>query len=68
MPGEKPKHVADEVKRRAKVGTGIMGYIEAHADAKRRLANGERQRRCPVCMKWFWEVEAHKCPEVRDAG
>jgi hypothetical protein len=34
-----------------------LGYVATSADADRRIANGERQRRCPVCLRWIWRSE-----------
>jgi hypothetical protein len=30
-------------------------YLAHAADAERRMAAGEKQRRCPVCKLWIWE-------------
>ncbi len=32
-----------------------LDYIEAHADATRRLRRGERQRFCTGCSLWRWD-------------
>lgn len=34
-----------------------LGYLAAHADADKRMKRGEKQRKCPVCLKWIWESE-----------
>jgi acyl carrier protein phosphodiesterase len=34
-----------------------LGYVATSEDADRRVANGERQRRCPVCLRWIWRSE-----------
>lgn len=34
-----------------------LGYIAWHEDAERRTNAGERQRRCPVCLRWLWAEE-----------
>lgn len=37
--------------------TSKLPYLAAHADAKRRMRRGQKQRKCPVCRKWIWENE-----------
>lgn len=32
-------------------------YIAAYAEARRRLARGERQWACLRCGRWFWHHE-----------
>jgi len=34
-----------------------LGYLQAHEDAGKRAANGERQTQCVVCGYWFWPNE-----------
>jgi len=34
-----------------------MGYVAQSEDAHRRMALGQKQRRCPVCKLWFWKHE-----------
>jgi endogenous inhibitor of DNA gyrase (YacG/DUF329 family) len=31
-----------------------LPYLQWHADADERMKRGERQRKCPVCMKYVW--------------
>ncbi len=31
-----------------------LGYVAAGEDADRRIAAGERQRRCQACRHYFW--------------
>lgn len=37
-----------------------LPYLAFHEDADRRHKRGEKQRKCPVCLKWFWESEYRK--------
>lgn len=32
-----------------------LGYMDWHLDAEERHKRGERQKLCPVCVKWIWE-------------
>ncbi len=34
-----------------------LGYLAWHDDATQRHRRGERQRRCPKCLLWFWPHE-----------
>ena len=34
-----------------------LGYMQAHEEARQRMAKGERQTRCPVCGLWKWPHE-----------
>jgi hypothetical protein len=34
-----------------------LPYMAAAMDAERRMAKGERQLKCPNCLRWFWESE-----------
>lgn len=34
-----------------------LSYLAAHSDAQRRMKRGEKQRKCPICLKWIWESE-----------
>ena len=41
-----------------------MGYLWAHADARRRLGAGERQTLCPSCGQYYWarDSKEHRQP------
>lgn len=34
-----------------------LSYLQAFADADRRLKNKERQIQCNICKFWFWQHE-----------
>lgn len=31
-----------------------LSYMAFHSDAEQRKARGEKQGRCPLCLKWVW--------------
>lgn len=35
----------------------VKDYIHSSNDADRRLAQGQEQRQCVLCKKWFWYNE-----------
>ncbi len=39
--------------------TDTLGYMEAHADAERRMARGEHQVLCQQCERWRWRLCAY---------
>lgn len=32
-----------------------LGFLSAHTDAEERIARGEQQRQCPLCLLWHWD-------------
>lgn len=33
------------------------GFLDAHADAEERMARGQQQRQCSICLLWHWDDE-----------
>lgn len=48
-------------------GCETLGYLQAHADAERRIKRGERQVFCKTCQKWRWPDELCEYAEVDHA-
>ena len=39
-----------------------FAYLAEHADAERRLSEGQQSRPCVVCRRWRWPDEVNACP------
>ncbi len=35
----------------------FLDFLSAFSDAEERMAQGERQRQCPICYLWYWKHE-----------
>lgn len=42
-----------------------LGYMEWHADAEKRAAAGEKQKKCKDCGRYFWPHEYGEKPKPR---
>ncbi len=56
-----PDSGADMKKSECQHSVSTLPYMAWHTDAKRRASKGDKQVKCPVCLKFIWRNDFTNC-------